>query len=60
MFGAVTAKEIAQALLNEHKLEIDKRKFVMDNIKETGEYTVQVKVYAEVSAKLRVVVKEEV
>lgn len=60
LFGAVTAKEIAQALLNEHKLEIDKRKFVMDNIKETGEYTVQVKVYAEVSAKLRVVVKEEV
>ena len=58
LFGAVTAKEVAAALLEEHKIELDKRKFVMENIKEMGEYTVQVKVYAELSAKLKVIVKE--
>ena len=59
LFGAVTAKEVAEALQKEHGFEIDKRKFVMDNIKEMGEYTVQVKVYAELSAKLHVIVKED-
>jgi large subunit ribosomal protein L9 len=58
LFGAVTAKEVAQALLEEHNIDIDKRKFVMENIKEMGEYTVQVKVYAELSAQLKVIVKE--
>ena len=59
LFGAVTAKEVAEALQKEHGMDIDKRKFVMDNIKELGEYTVQVKVYAEISAKLHVVVGED-
>ena len=58
LFGAVTAKEVAAALLREHKIEIDKRKFVMDTIKELGEYTVVVKVFAEQSAQLKVIVKE--
>ncbi len=58
LFGAVTAKEVAAALLEEHKIDIDKRKFVMENIKEMGEYTVQVKVYADMSSKLKVIVKE--
>ncbi len=59
LFGAVTAKEVAEALQKEHGMDIDKRKFVMDNIKELGEYTVQVKVYAEISAKLHVVIRED-
>lgn len=59
LFGAVTAKEVAQALHDEHGFDIDKRKLVMENIKEMGEYTVQVKVFAEMSAKLHVIVKEE-
>ena len=59
LFGAVTAKEVAEALHKEHGMDIDKRKFVMENIKEMGEYTVQVKVYAEISAKLHVVVGED-
>ena len=58
LFGAVTAKEVAGVLLREHKIEIDKRKFVMDTIKELGEYTVVVKVFAEQSAQLKVIVKE--
>lgn len=58
LFGAITAKEVAASLKEEHGIDIDKRKFVMDHIKETGEYTVQVKVYAEISADLKVIVKE--
>lgn len=58
LFGAITAKEVAAALKEEHGIDIDKRKFVMDHIKEVGEYTVQVKVYAEMSSDLRVIVKE--
>lgn len=58
LFGSITAKEVSAALKEEHGIDVDKRKFVMDNIKELGEYTVNVKVYAEVSAPLKVVVKE--
>ena len=58
LFGAITAKEVAKALLDEHGIEIDKRKFVMENIKEIGEYSVQVKVYAEISTNMKVIVKE--
>ena len=57
LFGAVTAKEVAQALKEEHGIDIDKKKIVMENIKELGTYTVTVKVYAEVATKLKVVVE---
>jgi len=59
LFGAITAKEVAAALKEEHGIDIDKRKFVLDHIKETGEYVVQVKVYAEMSSDIKVIVKEE-
>jgi len=59
LFGAITAKEVAAALKEEHGIDIDKRKIVMDHIKETGEYTVQVKVYAEISTGLKVIIVKE-
>ena len=52
-------KEVAQALKDEHGIDIDKRKFVMDNIKELGEYTIGVKVYADVATDLKVIVEGE-
>ena len=58
LFGSITAKEIADALMEQHKIELDKKKIVLkDNIKETGEYKVSVKLYAEISARLNVTVK---
>jgi len=58
LFGSITSKEIADALLSQHKIDLDKKKIVLkDHIKDTGEYTVPVKLYAEVSAKLKVTVK---
>lgn len=54
LFGAVTAKEIADAIAERYGLEIDKKKFNVPVIKELGVYDVSVKVFAEVSTKIKV------
>lgn len=59
LYGSVTTKDIADALNNQHKIEIDKRKLSLaENIKSYGTYDVEVKVYPEISAKLKVTVSE--
>ncbi len=59
LYGSVTAKDIAEELLKQHKIDIDKRKLVLnENIKAYGSYFVDVKVYPEISAKLTVKVTE--
>ena len=45
MYGSVTAKDIADALKAQHKIEVDRRKIVMDPIKAYGAYHVTVKLY---------------
>lgn len=58
LFGSITNKEIADALHAQHNIELDKKKIELkDHIKETGEYKVTVRLYAEVNAKLNVIVK---
>ena len=59
LFGSVTNKEIAEALLKENH-EIDKRRIILDEpIKALGIYTVPVKLHAEVTASVKLwVVKE--
>ena len=59
LYGSVTSKDIAEALLKQHKVEIDKRKLVLsENIKSYGTYEIEVKVYPEISAKMKVCVAE--
>ena len=59
LFGSITTADIADALKKQHKIEIDRHKIVLDeNIKQFGTYEVKVKLYAEVSGKLKVSVKE--
>ncbi len=58
LFGAVTAKEIADAVKETFGYDIDKKKYTVPHIKEIGEYEVSVKVYAEVSTKIKVVVTD--
>jgi len=56
MFGSITSKEIAEAL-TKLGFTIDKKQIVLkDPIKMTGKYTVTVKVYAEISSTISVVV----
>lgn len=49
MFGSVTAKEISEAL-HEHGYDIDKKKInIKEPIKALGRYSIEVKVYANIS-----------
>jgi len=59
LFGAITNKDIAAALLEQCNLEIDKKKIVTDTIKLLGTYEVEIKIYPEISTKIKVLVCEE-
>lgn len=55
IFGGVTSKEIAESLKNEYKIEIDKKKVALpETIKNIGTYTVDIKLYEGIVAKLQV------
>ena len=59
LFGSVTSKEIAEAIKKEYNIEVDKRKISMEeDIKAFGTYEVEVKLYANVSTKIYVLVSE--
>ncbi len=59
LFGSVTSKEIAAEVKNSLKLDIDKKKIVLDSdIKAFGTYTVPVKLYTGITASLKVIVAE--
>lgn len=59
LYGAVTAKDIAEALAKDHGITVDKRKIELaDNIKTYGTFSVTVKLYTDVSGKFTVVVHE--
>ncbi|HHY78366.1 MAG TPA: 50S ribosomal protein L9 [Clostridiales bacterium] len=60
LFGSITAKDIADIIKKEHKIEIDKKKIVLDDaIKSLGTQEVEIKVYPEISAKVKVTVVQE-
>lgn len=60
LFGSITSKDIAAKLKKDHKINVDKRKIVMDShIKELGSVYVEVKVYPEISGKMKVEVTAE-
>lgn len=58
LFGSVTNKDIAEALVSQHHIKIDKRRFEMEDIKQTGTFEVSVKLYPDVTGKLKVVITE--
>ena len=59
LYGSITSKDIAEKLKEQYNIEVDKRKLVLsENIKSYGTYDVEVKVYPEISAKLKVTVAE--
>lgn len=60
LFGAITNKEIAEALLAQFRLDVAKQKIVLDEpIKVFGTYEVKAKLGYEVTAKFSVSVTEE-
>ncbi|MCQ2427381.1 MAG: 50S ribosomal protein L9 [Clostridia bacterium] len=60
LYGSVTAKDIAEALAAQHSVEIDKRKIVMgEQIRTYGTYTLDVKLYTEITGKINLVVSKK-
>ena len=59
LFGAVTSKEVAEALKAQHGIELNKQKIVMEPIKAFGSYQLKAKLGHEVSGTIYVMVVEE-
>ena len=60
LFGSVTSMDIADAIKEQTRLDIDKKKIVLKKpIKEIGEHEEEVKLYTEISADIKVAVTEE-
>ena len=59
-FGSVSSKEIAAAVKEQMGLELDKKKISLkEPVKSLGTHIVNVKLHPEVTAELKVVVREE-
>jgi len=59
LYGSVTSMDVASQL-KDRGIDIDRRKIVLEGpIKEVGEFQVEVKIYPEVTAAIKVVVKAE-
>lgn len=56
LFGAITSKDVAEVINKQFKLSIDKKKIVMDTIKIAGTYNIEIKLYPEVSTKMKIVI----
>ena len=55
LFGSVTAKEIAEALKGQFRVDIDKRKIdIKEPLNHIGQYEVKIKIYPGVTAELTV------
>ncbi|MBP3591036.1 MAG: 50S ribosomal protein L9 [Clostridia bacterium] len=59
LYGSVTAKDIAEALAKKIGMDVDKRKITLkDNIKAYGNYSVDIKILADIGATFEVLVHE--
>ncbi len=55
IFGGVTSKEISEELKSQYKLDIDKKKIVLnENIKNIGSFDITIKLYEGVTGILKV------
>jgi len=60
LYGSVTSKDIVEALDKQHGIVIDKRKLNLpDPIKAFGVYSIDVKLYTEISGKINVSVSDK-
>ncbi|MGI6732301.1 MAG: 50S ribosomal protein L9 [Anaerovoracaceae bacterium] len=58
LFGSITAKDIADALKDQHDISLDRRKILLESpIKQVGEFELDVKLYKDVIGKLKVSVE---
>lgn len=58
IYGAITPSDVAERLV-QSGFEVDRRKLVMDTIKETGEHELHYRAHPEVSVPLKLVVSAQ-
>lgn len=58
LFGKVTAKDVVEAL-REKNIDIDKKKINLPNVEGIGEYEANIKLYPNISSKIKVNIVEE-
>ena len=58
MFGTVSGKEVAAALLEQKQIEIDRKKISIDAIRALGTYTAKLSLFEGVNATVKVIVEE--
>lgn len=60
MFGSVTSKDVAEALIKQTGIQIDRRKVELKTaVKGLGEYTAVTKLHTDVTAEFKVIVEAE-
>ncbi len=59
LFGAITGKEIAALIEKETGIAVDKKKLVVETIKNFGTYPCTVKLYTGIAAKINVSVEKQ-
>ena len=60
LFGAVTAREVAEVLKQEMQVDIDRKKIdLSEPIKHLGQYRIKLKIYPSIQADLNVIVVAE-
>lgn len=60
LFGSITSKDIAQYLMDNYQIEIDRKKIEYDDtMKKIGDYPVSIRLHKEVNARLNVIIAPE-
>ena len=60
LYGSITNKDIAEKIMEEKNTEIDRKKIDLpEHIKELGEYDVDIKLYKEIKAVVKVIVEPD-
>jgi large subunit ribosomal protein L9 len=59
LFGSVTPTDVADALWEQHKVRVDRRKIGIETIKRIGRYQVPIELFQDVTAEVRTLVVPE-
>jgi len=60
LYGSITNKDLAQKIAEEKNIEVDRKKIdLAEHIKELGQYDVDIKLYKEIKAGIKVIVEPD-
>ena len=60
LFGAITSRDVAEALMKQTGLEVDRRKIELaETVKQPGTYKAVARLHPEISAKFNVIVEAD-